>query len=167
MLSDLITQIPDWQTKSSQEILDHLTTPSIEFVDSSQWTWAGVASVAGNAGAEGLRVALEQGGMGWAVHQLGGSGLVLSLDAIQFVLRSLDANGVPGMATVADATKRLISIAEQNGITVSLVDVDAALVALQLQAQRSELITNGATRWNAFCAAVDSWDGDPATEPVL
>jgi hypothetical protein len=166
MLNELIQQIDDWQNKTSQQILDVLTTPSIEFVDSSQWTWAGVAAVAGNAGAEGLRVALEQGGMGWAVHQLGGSGLVLSLDPIQDVLRLLDANGVPGMATVADATKRLISIAEQNELSVSLGDVDAALVALQLQARRSELITNGASRWNAFCAAVDSWDGDPA-EPEL
>lgn len=166
MLSDLITQIPDWQTKSSQQILDVLTTPSIEFIDSTQWTWAGVAAVAGNAGAEGLRLALEQGGMGWAVHQLGGSGLVLSLDTIQTALRMLDANGVPGMGTIADATKRLISIAEQNGITVSLGDVDAALVALQLQARRLELITNGATRWNAFCAAADAWDG-VAAEPEL
>lgn len=166
MLSDLITQIPDWQTKSSQQILDVLTTPTIEFIDSSQWTWAGVASVAGNAGAEGLRLALEQGGMGWAVHQLGGSGLVLSLAPIQDALRMLDANGVPGMGQIADATKRLISIAEQNGITVSLGDVDAAVVALQLQSRRSELITNGATRWNAFCAAVDLWDGISA-EPEL
>jgi len=167
MLNELIQQIDDWQNKTSQQILDVLTTPSIEFVDSSQWTWAGVAAVAGNAGAEGLRVALEQGGMGWAVHQLGGSGLVLSLDTIQAALRMLDANGVPGMGAIADATKRLISIAEQNELSVSLVDVDAALVSLQLQARRSELITNGATRWNAFCAAVDLWDGDPATEPVL
>jgi hypothetical protein len=167
MLNELIQQIPDWQTKSSQEILDHLTTPSIEFVDSSQWTWAGVAAVAGNVGAEGLRVALEQGGMGWAVHQLGGSGLVLSLDTIQAALRMLDDNGVPGMGAIADATKRLVSIAEQSGLNVSLSDVDAALVALQLQTRRLELITNGAIRWNAFCAAVDSWDGDPATEPVL
>jgi hypothetical protein len=166
MLSDLITQIPDWQNKSSQQILEVLTTPSIEFIDSTQWTWAGVAAVAGNAGAEGLRVALEQGGMGWAVHQLGGSGLVLSLDTIQAALRMLDANGVPGMGQIADATKRLISIAEQNGITVSLGDVDAALVSLQLQARRSELITNGASRWNAFCSAVDLWDG-VAAEPEL
>jgi hypothetical protein len=166
MLSDLITQIPDWQNKSSQQILEVLTTPSIEFIDSTQWTWAGVAAVAGNAGAEGLRLALEQGGMGWAVHQLGGSGLVLSLDTIQAALRMLDANGVPGMGQIADATKRLISIAEQNKLTVSLGDVDAALVALQLQSRRSELITNGATRWNAFCAAVDAWDG-VAAEPEL
>ncbi|MFN7318870.1 MAG: hypothetical protein ACK5S6_05110 [bacterium] len=166
MLSDLITQIPDWKTKSSQQIFDVLTTPSIEFVDSTQWTWAGIAAVAGNAGAEGLRLALEQGGMGWAVHQLGGSGLVLSLEPIQDALRMLAANGVPGMGQIADATKRLISIAEQNGLNVSLYDVDAALMALQLQARRSELITNGATRWNAFCAAVDSWDG-VAAEPEL
>jgi hypothetical protein len=78
----------------------------------------------------------------------------------------LDANGVPGMGQIADATKRLISIAEQNKLTVSLGDVDAALVALQLQSRRSELITNGATRWNAFCAAVDAWDG-VAAEPEL
>jgi hypothetical protein len=166
MLSDLITQIPDWQTKSSQQILDVLTKPSIEFSDSSQWTWAGVASVAGNEGAEGLRIALEQGGMGWAVHQLGGSGLVLSLEPIQAALRMLDVNGVQGMGKIADATKRLISIAEQNGITVSLNDVDSALVALQLQTRRSELIANGASRWNAFCSAVDSWDG-VALEPEL
>jgi hypothetical protein len=167
MLNELIQQIPDWQTKSSQQILDVLTTPSIEFVDSSQWTWAGVAAIAGNTGAEGLRIALEQGGMGWAVHQLGGSGLVLSLQPIQDALRMLAANGVPGMGQIADATKRLISIAEQNGLSVSLGDVDAALVALQLETKRSELIANGANRWNAFCASVDLWDGDPATEPVL
>ncbi len=160
---DLIKQIDDWQNKTPQQIADALNSPSVEYVDPQLYTWAGVALIAGPQGAEGLRIALEQNGMGWAVHQLGGSGLQLSNDLVQQALLGFAQAGVPGAASLASTGKRLISKLENAGLPAATVEsVEEALFA---EAKR-ELIAAAAQRYNAFVSAVDAWDGS-GEEPVL
>lgn len=57
---NLIKNIPNWQTRTAEEIVSILNDPAILVVDPSLYTWAGVATIAGLIGAESLRVALEQ-----------------------------------------------------------------------------------------------------------
>jgi hypothetical protein len=86
---------------SPQAAYNAITSPSIEVRDDDLYTWAGVALVGGPVAAESLRIALEQNGMGWAVHQLGGAGLQLSNPLVQGALLQLAQAGVPGCAELA------------------------------------------------------------------
>lgn len=84
-----------------------LITPSVEVRDDQLYTWAGVAQIVGPEAAEALRLALEANGLGWAVHQLGGSGLQLSNDLVQQALLGFAQAGIPGMAELAAVGKSL------------------------------------------------------------
>jgi hypothetical protein len=159
-LGDLIASIDDWNAKTPSQLHSELTAESIPYRDRTLWTWAGIASVAGNAGAEGLRIALEANNMGWAVHQLGGIGMDLSLDEIQQTLYLLDASGVPGMEEVALAVKRNISKLQQAGITATLSQVELE------QSKRIKILA-AAQRYNIYLAAINLWDGGAQTEPTL
>ncbi len=85
---------------TAQEAYGSITTPSVEVRDDQLYTWAGIALLAGAVGAESLRVALDQNGLGWVVHQLGGSGVQLSNELVQQVLLSFAQANVPGCATL-------------------------------------------------------------------
>lgn len=164
---DLIKSIEDWQNKTAAEIVTELNAATIEYVDPQLYTWAGVVLIAGPVGAESLRIALEQNGMGWAVHQLGGSGLQLSNDLVQQALLGFAQANVSGAALLASTGKRMISKATQAGLPpVTEAEVSASLSELQLQADKAALMAAGSARWNAFVDAVEAWDGS-GEEPVL
>jgi hypothetical protein len=161
-LISLIESIDDWQSKTDQQLHDALHAETIQYQDHELWTWAGVAEIGGNACAEGLRIALEANNMGWAVHQLGGSGLDLSLDPIQSALYALFANGtgVPDLDLVALAVKRMISPLEDAGLTATLAQISLA------KSKRLKYLA-AASRWNSYVSNLSAWNGDPNTEPTL
>ncbi len=159
-LISVIESIDRWADKTDQELYTALTTASIPYEDHELWTWAGIASVAGNAGAEGLRQALEANSMAWAIHQLGGKGMDLSLPAIQQTLYYLDSLNIPGMAEVALAVKRDKTPLENAGLTATL-----SQVALARSKRLKSSVAVG--RYNAYMSALASWNGDPQTEPTL
>jgi hypothetical protein len=161
-LTSLIEAIDDWQNKTDQQLYDTLHDETIQYQDHTLWTWAGVASTGGNECAEGLRIALDANDMGWAVHQLGGSGLDLSLDPIQAALYALWANGagVPNLNLVALAVKRMISVLENAGLTATLSQVSLA------KSKRLKYLA-AASRWNSYVSNLAAWDGSSNTEPTL
>ena len=86
---------------TAQEAFDAITAQSVTVTDDQLYTWAGVALLVGPVGAESLRVALEANGMGWVVHQLGGSGIQLSNELVQQALAGFAQANVPGAAILA------------------------------------------------------------------
>jgi len=101
---------------SAQAAYTAITAATIERRDDQLYTWAGVALIVGPVGAESLRVALEANGMGWAVHQLGGSGLQLSSELVQQALLGFAAAGVSGCAELAAMGRSLVAPWQQAGI---------------------------------------------------
>jgi len=162
-LKILIQSVPNWESKTPSQILGELSQPSELYVDDSWWSLLGMASVIGDSEMPSVIALLENVGLGWAVSQAAGRGIPLGEEALNAKLRLL---GDPRLDAIANATRRNISVLDRNGITADVALVTEAVGELQLQAQRSELITKGAIRWNAFCAAVDAWDG-VAAEPEL
>lgn len=143
-----IKSIPGWQSKTATEILSLLNTPTVQLVDPQLYTWAGVATIAGPQGAEALRLALESNGMGWAVHQLGGSGLQLSHPLIQQALLGFAANGVPGCQALAQTGVRTVSPAQSIGLEqATLPMVESALVTIENE--------RNAARVSAMAMALD------------
>lgn len=159
-LINAIQQVPDWQNKTAAEILTALQAETIPFIDPQQWTWAGVALVAGPDGAEGLRMALDANQLGWAVHQLGGSGLQLSADSVQPILYAFAQAGVPNMEALARYVKRNISVIERDNL--GSVTVEMVGVAAEKQ-KRIDLATD---RLQSYREAIASWDG-AGEGPVL
>jgi hypothetical protein len=86
---------------TAQEAFNAITTSSVTVTDDQLYTWAGVALLVGPVGAESLRVALESNGMGWVVHQLGGSGIQLSNELVQQALLGFSQARVPGCSVLA------------------------------------------------------------------
>jgi hypothetical protein len=124
----LIHQVEGWQNKTAEQIATELNTPSVVVTDDQLYTWAGVALIAGPVGAESLRLALDANGMGWVVHQLGGSGIQLSNEQVQQVLLGFAQAGIPGMAELAAIGKSLVSPAAKNGFgTVTAGQVQSAI----------------------------------------
>ena len=126
-LSNLIQSVPSWQSKTPEQLLAALSDPSVLIEDNRLYTWAGVAAIAGNAGASALCEKLIEFGKLWAVHQLGGAGLDLSNQEIQQQLYFLDSVGVPGMVALAQAARKQISPLEQAGIDATVEQVAEAL----------------------------------------
>ena len=122
-----------------------------------------MASVIGDSEMPSVIALLENVGLGWAVSQAAGRGIPLGEESLNAKLRLL---GDPRLDAIANATRRNISVLDKHGITADVAAVTEAVHELKLQSRRSEVISRGASRWNAFCAAVDSWDG-VAPEPEL
>jgi hypothetical protein len=118
---------------SAQEAFDAITTQTVDVRDDQLYTWAGVALIGGPVAAESLRIALEQNGMGWAVHQLGGSGLQLSNPLVQGALLQLAQAGVPGCAELAATGISMKAPWVVDGIDEpTLQDVQAVWDTLQI-----------------------------------
>lgn len=129
-LSDLIQRIPNWQTKTPEQLLAALSDPSILVEDHQQYTFAEIARIAGDVGASALCDKLTELGKTWAVYQLGGLGLDLANEEIQQLLYYLESIGVPGMAAVAMSKRKQISPLEQAGLAATTQDIQSAVNSL-------------------------------------
>jgi hypothetical protein len=159
ILKDLIQDL-DYKNLSTQEVYDKLNEKNIQYIDDSFWTWAGIAELVGNQGAEALRLALNDGGMGWAIHQLGGKGINLSKDDVQNALYYLHSIGVPGMSLLALTVKRNINLLEQNELTnPSLEEIDLSLNELRLNYLKNILEEQAWDRFQAYKIALTNYDG--------
>lgn len=136
-LENLIKSIDSFEQKTAGEIADILNAETVEIRDDQLYTWAGVALLAGPAGAEAFRIALEANGMGWAVHQLGGSGLQLSNPLSQQALLGFAQSPDNPVLATAAATLAAVGVHSVSpykhsglGETVTLIQVQAALLVI-------------------------------------
>jgi hypothetical protein len=159
ILKNLIQDL-DYKNLSAQQIYDKLNEKNIQYVDNSFWTWAGIAELVGNEGAEALRLALNDGGMGWAIHQLGGKGINLSKDDVQNALYYLHSIGIPGMSLLALTVRRNINLLEQNElIDPTLEQIDLILKELRLDYLKNSLEEQAWDRLQVYRIALTAYDG--------
>ena len=152
-MRSLIQSIEDWQIKSAKELAELINAKSIEVRDDELYTWAGVAIGAGPAGAEAFRLALEANGMGWAVHQLGGSGMQLSHPLVQQALLGFAQMGVPGCAELAAVGINRVSPWVQAGNTGECTEQDVTIGLFAIS--KDSLRIAGAAKWNSWNTALD------------
>jgi len=158
-LMALIQSVPNWTTKTAAQIYAELSDATILIEDHDLYTWAGVAQIAGDAGASALCDKLIEFDKLWAVHQFGGRGLDLSLPEIQQQLYFLDALGVPGMAALAQHVRRFVSPLDQAGMSTNVDEIELV--------KRKTILEDAAIdRLQAYREALAGWDGS-GEEPVL
>jgi hypothetical protein len=166
MIKEIIKSL-EYKSLSAEQVYEKLNEKTIVFIDEEFWTWAGIADIIGNVGAEHLRVALSEGGMGWAVHQLGGKGLVLSREDIQAALYYLNSLNVPGMENLALHVKKNISILEKNNISTTIEEVQDIINEINLEDLKKSKIDEALDRLYNYKINITSWSGDLENEPKL
>jgi hypothetical protein len=174
-IHDLILSIESWQSLTAEELLSQLQAPTVDFSDSTNWTWRGIALVYdpdsgkrfGREGNRKLADALMNAGDQWVVSQLS-TGMVLNDPEIQSILRYLDTAGiVPGARHVADAVQRKISILEQAGLTASLDDVLAAKSYLEISIWRRSKVDEAKDHLQRYIEAITVYVPGEGEEPRL
>jgi hypothetical protein len=151
---------------SAQAAFDAITTPSIERRDDQLYTWAGVALIAGPVGAETLRIALQENGMGWVVHQLGGRGIQLSNELVQQALLGFAEAGLPGCAELAATGISSITPWQSAGIAEpTLEQVTEAFNAEQRRLAYESICTRANAAIEAAAEAYRA--SDPTIEEIV
>lgn len=164
MLEALITQyaLAEYQSGDDAATAAKLNEQSIVVSDDQQYTWAGIAVLAGPLAAEQLRVALEQNGMGWAVHQFGGTGLQLTNPLIKGAIESFIAAGIP-LQPVLDAVLSTTSPAVR-GLGQEVTEQEIA--DYRLAQTKKQLEDAAVDRLQTYREALSAWDGN-GESPVL
>lgn len=164
-LKVLIESLPDWQTKSPQEIWAALSTPSIKQVDPNKWKSIDLAKLIGWDQVDDFFAYLAENKCQWVMNLAGGDGIAIGDDPINAVLKSFNN---PVCQQLAELGIHYVSILQEQGLSPTQEEVSQALCDAKCeeahkQRQQSLLIA-GSSRWNAFVDAINNLkpnDPDP------
>jgi hypothetical protein len=182
-MKEIIKTVPGWDTMTPSQLLTELTTATIPRENSELLSWAGVGQKIGMANAAAMRLGLERAAVDpqMPLEKVGFLKFSLwALDAGKLDFSLADTqNGLEGNRTLlaslglpVDALKQLGRWMETPwqaaGLASppTLAELEAELAAIELEATKTEAMSAGAARWNAFVDALDAWDGSGET-PVL
>jgi len=163
-VSDLIEQIDDWQTKAIDEVWAELNADTKQFVSDQWWSLLGIAQVIGEANVSPFIAYLKSINLEWVATQAAGRGIPIGDLAINTILRSL--GNVDALA-IAEAGRRMVSPLAFHDLAPDKDLVATVLSGMQLGAIKREKQVIASTRYNAYCAAMEAWDGNADTEPTL
>lgn len=152
----------EYAAEDDAAVVAKLNAATIEHVDNDLYTWAGIALHCGHEACEQLRVAMDSNNMGWAVHQLGGSGLQISSPLVKPVIEGFIAAGI-ALQPLLDAVFASVSPAMEF-LGASVVEQDIA--DYRLSALKKHLEDIAVDSLQAYREALASWDGT-GDAPVL
>lgn len=155
VLHQLISSIADWQTNTPEQLLSRLSEPSVLFVNSESYTLLGIAKIIGKERMKPLQEYLTTIDADWVLLQAV-AGLPIGDPELNAEIASIPH---PDCQAIALAGRRMISVLDQAGLSATLQDVADAQAKLLLNNRKQQLIEQNAARWNAFCTAIDNWDG--------
>lgn len=160
----VVELIDGWQSLTDAELIEAATSRDLAWSDPEWWTSWGVA---GCIGAENVTPMLERirlTNFAWVADAISNSKAPFGDAAVNAMML---ASGDPDMIKIAQATRKLISLCESQGLANNGQAVVDAAKAMRLELLRSSKRAEGATRWNSYNRALDTWDGNPNTEPTL
>ena len=160
----VIEAIEGWERLSEQEVIDAATRLDHVYADPDKWTLLGFATIIGPENVQPLIDFLGTIGLGWIATQAAAGGVPIGSKDFNDAMRAIPH---PSCQMIADRGRRMVSLCGLN----KLPEVDAQIVAawqgMKLEKTKAEKRRTGSTRWNDYAKAIDEWDGNPATEPVL
>lgn len=161
MLNTLILQISNWQNLSSADILSELQAKTIQYVDQKTYRLVDIAKLIGDENMATFLGVVRAAGYDWMITEAA-SGFVPGDDPVNSRLRMLNH---PLSIQIANHTNRMISVLEEAGLQPTLQEIADTQASMLLEDCKQSLISQNAVRWNAFCEAVNNWDGvSPAPE---
>jgi hypothetical protein len=163
-VSDLIEQIDDWQAKTIDEVWAELNANTKQFVSDQWWSLLGIAQVIGEANVSPFIAYLKSINLEWVATQAAGRGIPIGDPSINNILRNL---GSADAWLIAEAGRKIVSPLAFYNLAPDKDLVATVLSGMQLGAIKREKKVIASTRYNAYCAAMETWDGDANTEPTL
>jgi hypothetical protein len=160
----VVELIDGWQSLTDAELIEAATSRDLAWADPDKWTLVGVANLIGPGNVSALLAYLAEIGYEWVGTQAAGAGLPIGDEAFNNAMRAI---GHPDCIAIADAGRKFISLCESRGLANNGQAVVDAAKAMRLELLRSSKRAEGATRWNSYNRALDTWDGNPNTEPQL
>ena len=162
-LNQLISQIPNWQQLTPGQILAKLEEKTIHYVDTKEYRLVDIAKLIGDANMATFLAVVKMAGYDWMISEAA-NGFVPGDDPINTRLRLLNH---PLSIQIADHTNRLISSLEQANITTTPEEVAQVQASMKLDLYKQSKIDVKQDQLNCYKVAMDLWDGNPQTEPVL
>ena len=160
----VVELIDGWQLMTDAELIEAATSRDLAWADPDRWTLVGIAGLIGAENVSALLSFLAEIGYGWVGTQAAGAGLPIGDEAFNQAMRAI---GHPHCIAIADAGRKMISLCESQGLANNGQAVVDAAKAMRLEELRKQKLRAGANRWNAYNRALDTWDGNPNTEPQL
>ena len=160
----VVELIDGWQILTDAELIEAATSRDLAWSDPDKWTLVGIANLIGPQNVSPLLAYLAEINFDWVVTQAAGAGLPIGDEAFNNAMRAI---GHPHCVAIADAGRKMISLCESQRLANNGQAVVDAAKAMRLELLRSSKRAEGATRWNAYNRALDTWDGNPNTEPQL
>lgn len=160
-LSKLIERVENWRNLSPQALLFKLQEPTVQFVDTRSFTLMGIAAIIGKANMKPLHQFLESINQDWVFLQAA-VGLPIGDPVMNAEIKAIPH---PDCQAIANAGRRMISVLEEAGLQPTLQEIADTQASMLFEDRKQNLISQNAVRWNAFCEAVNNWDGvSPAPE---
>ena len=160
----VVELIDGWQSLSDAELIEAATSRDLAWADPDKWTLVGIANLIGPGEVSALLAYLAEIGYGWVGTQAAGAGLPIGDELFNNAMRAI---GHPQCVAIADAGRKLISLCESQSLANNGQAVVDAAKQMRLELLISSRRVSGATRWNVYNRALDTWDGNPNTEPDL
>ena len=160
----VIESIDNWQTLSEPEVVSAAKDPVHLLVDSQRWSLLGIAQIIGDENVGPLLAFLESIGLGWIVHQAGGSGLPIGDAAFNAKLLAIPH---PSCQTIAQAGRRMGSLCAKYGLPETDVNIVSELRAMKVEKAKKAMLKEASTVYNSYCHDADQYDGTPETDPGL
>lgn len=154
-LNQLISQIPNWQQLTQGQILAKLEEKKIRYVDTKTYRLVDIAKLIGDENMATFLNVVKSAGYDWMITEAA-SGFTPGDDPINTRLKLLNH---PLSLEIANHTNRMISVLEEAGLQPTLQEIANTQASMLLEDRKQSLISQNATRWNAFCEAVNNWDG--------
>lgn len=161
---NVVALIDNWQAKSDEELVEAATSPHLEWFDPEWWTSWGVAGCIGAENVTPMLNRLRATPYAWVADAIASSKAPFGDASVNAMMLN---SGDPDMIKIAQATRRLISLCESQGLANDGAKIIAAANAMRLEELKKQKLKVGATRWNAYNIAIENWDGNPNTEPPL
>lgn len=160
-IQELIQAIPNWQTITPVQLLTLLEEKNVQYVDLKMYRLTEIAKFIGGDNMPAFLTLVKQAGYEWMITEAA-SGVQLGDPSINTRLRALNH---PVAIALANHTKRMISVLEQNNIATTLEGVAQAQAELLLELYKTVKIDEKQDQLQAYREAMAVWDGNPATKP--
>ena len=160
----VVELIDGWQSMTDAELIEAATAKDLPWADPEWWTSWGVAGCIGAENVTPMLERLRATRYAWVADAISNAKAPFGDANVNAMML---ASGDPDMIKIAQATRKLISLCESQGLANDGQRVIDAAKQMKLEKLQSDKLRVDADRWNKHVKAVQLWDGDPATEPKL
>ena len=163
-LEKVISQIPDWQTLTTEQLLAKLNEKTQLYVDLRQYRLVDVAKVISDTNMNSFLEAVRATDHSWMIDEAA-VGFQPGDEPINARLKAIDNVYAK---VLAEHTRRYISLLELRQITSpSLQEISKTQFDMKLELEKQRMDDEATDRLYRHRENISRWDGNPLTKPEL